>query len=181
MTPFSNGVWPNWMVSRSGLFEDPEKIWKEEDMKKATHAIGYLFILWLLLARAISLNAGQEGSLRAQFADPPMEYRPGVFWEWCNGNINRASITSDLEAMKRVGIQGGKAFNVSGPEGPVRFASKDWFELMAFACEEAGRLDMEIGLNITEGFNPAGGPWITPDRSMQAITWNETKVSGPGR
>jgi len=44
---------------------------------------------------------------------------------------------------------------------------------MAFACEEARRLNMRIALNITEGFNGAGGPWITPDRSMQAITWTK--------
>jgi len=147
---------------------------------KAIRSVSNFFILCVFLAQAISLNADETSSLDAQFADPSVEYRPGVFWEWCNGNINKASITSDLEAMHRVGIQGGKVFNVSGPEGPVRFASNEWFELMAFACEEAGRLDMEIGLNIAEGFNAAGGPWITPDRSMQAITWNETEVSGPG-
>ena len=114
------------------------------------------------------------------FEQPPMAYRPSVFWEWCNGNINKPSLTSDLEAMHRVGMQGGKVFNVSGPQGPVRFASDEWFEMMAHVCDEAERLDMEVGLNLTEGFNCAGGPWITPERSMQAVAWNETKVSGPG-
>ena len=28
-------------------------------------------------------------------------------------------------------------------------------------CDEAERLDMEVGLNLTEGLNCAGGPWIT--------------------
>jgi len=142
-----------------------------QNMKKWTNTI-----VMALLAQALLASASMESG----FENPPMECQPGVFWEWCNGNINKASITSDMEAMKRVGIHGGKVFNTSGPEGPVRFASEEWFEMMAHACEEAGRLDMEIGLNMTEGFNAAGGPWITPDRSMQAITWNETEVSGPG-
>jgi len=29
--------------------------------------------------------------------------RPWVYWFWLNGNITRAGITADLEAMKRVG------------------------------------------------------------------------------
>jgi hypothetical protein len=133
-------------------------------------------VSFTLVLGAFCANAALESG----FDNPPMEYRPGVFWEWCNGNINKASITSDLEAMHRVGMQGGKVFNVSGPQGPVRFASDEWFEMMAHVCEEAGRLDMEVGLNLTEGFNCAGGPWVTPDRSMQALAWNETNVSGPG-
>jgi len=127
----------------------------------------------------LPLKAAED--LAEGFAEPPAKYWPGVFWEWCNGYINKESITSDLEAMKRVGINGGKVFNTSGPEGPVRFASKEWFEMMAHACEEAGRLDMDIGLNMTEGFTCAGGPWVTPDKSMQQLTWSETEVTGPGK
>jgi len=140
-------------------------------MKKWTNVLVTALVAQTVLASA---------SMESGFENPPAKYWPGVFWEWCNGSINKASITSDLEAMKRVGINGGKVFNTSGPEGPVRFASEEWFEMMAFACEEAERLDMDIGLNITEGFNCAGGPWITPDRSMQQLTWSETEVSGPG-
>ena len=134
----------------------------------------FLIVLYFLATFA-------HAQVEHSFKNPPMQYRPGVFWEWCNGNINKAGIRSDLEAMHRVGMQGGKVFNTSGPEGPVRFASQEWFEMMAFACEEAERLKMEIGLNITEGFNAAGGVWITPERSMQSITWNETEVVGPAK
>jgi len=119
--------------------------------------------------------------LEFQFRNPPGEYRSGVKWEWCNGMISREGITGDLEAMERAGLGGGKIFNVGGIEGPVRFASDQWYELVAHACREAGRLGLELGLNMTEGFTAAGGPWITPEKSMQHVVWSETTVSGPGK
>lgn len=147
---------------------------------KATNLICNFFILWVSLAQAISLNAEETSSLHAQFVNPPDEYRSGVKWEWCNGMITRSGITGDLEAMRRAGLGGGKIFNVGGIEGPVRFASEEWYELVAFACQEAGRLGLQLGLNMTEGFTAAGGPWITPEKSMQRVVWSETEVTGPG-
>ncbi|MDR1601805.1 MAG: twin-arginine translocation signal domain-containing protein [Tannerella sp.] len=38
------------------------------------------------------------------FGNPPLSARPGVFWDWLNGNITKAGITSDLEAMQSKGI-----------------------------------------------------------------------------
>lgn len=67
-------------------------------MIKARHAMGKILTACLFLAQVISLTAEEEGGLHTQFADPLVEYRPGVFWEWCNGNINRAGITSDYIA-----------------------------------------------------------------------------------
>ena len=140
-----------------------------------------LFALMLCVCTGCAIP-GKEGSidLESQFINPPDHYRSGVKWEWCNGMINRAGITADLEAMKRAGLGGGKIFNVGGIEGPVRFASEEWYELVAFACREAGRLGLKLGLNMTEGFTAAGGPWITPEKSMQRVVWSETQVSGPG-
>ncbi len=40
------------------------------------------------------------------FAQPPDSARPWVYWFWCNGNVTKAGITADLEAMQRVGIGG---------------------------------------------------------------------------
>ena len=36
-------------------------------------------------------------------------------------------------------------------------------------------------MNMTEGFSAIGGPWITPEMSMQHMVWSETEVSGPGK
>jgi len=72
--------------------------------------------------------------------------RPWVYWFWKNGNINRESITADLEAMHAVGIGSMIVMEVSlsVPPGPVSFFSEAWRELFAHAVREADRLGLKI-------------------------------------
>jgi len=142
-------------------------------MKNGKHIIG-IMVSFLV---AFSTNA----ELEKKFQNPPDEYRSSVIWEWCNGMINKESATADLEAMARTGLGGARIFNVGGPEGPVRFASKEWYEIVAHALREADRLGLQLSMNMTEGFCAAGGPWITPEMSMQYVVWSETEVNGPGK
>ena len=139
------------------------------------------FVLGVLLSLAASLYAAEEGGLADGFANPPGKYRSIVLWEWCNGWLNKEGATAELESMARVGLGGAKVFNVGGPEGPVRFASPEWFEIFAHSLREASRLGLKISMNMTEGFSAIGGPWITPEMSMQHVVWSETEVSGPGK
>ena len=121
--------------------------------------------------------------LAAGFVKPPDSARPWVYWFWLNSNITRAGITADLEAMKRVGIGGVLIMEVDqgAPVGPAAFMATEWRELFKFAVAEAGRLGLEINMNDDAGWNGSGGPWITPERSMQKIVWTETGVTGPAR
>ncbi|MCF7849604.1 MAG: hypothetical protein K9M45_12200, partial [Kiritimatiellales bacterium] len=56
----------------------------------------------------------------------------------------------------------------------------EWYEIFAHSLREASRLDLQLSMNMTEGFSAIGGPWITPEMSMQHVVWSETEVSGPG-
>ena len=38
------------------------------------------------------------------FANPPPGASPGAYWYWLGGNVTRAGITADLEAMQAAGI-----------------------------------------------------------------------------
>ncbi len=134
----------------------------------------------LCLAVATSVSAAQQGRLADGFANPPASYRSTVLWEWCNGQLNKEGATAELESMARVGLGGAKIFNVGGPEGSVRFASPEWYEIFAHSLRESSRLGLELSMNMTEGFSAIGGPWITPEKSMQYVVWSETDVSGPG-
>ena len=66
--------------------------------------------LALVLGTAACLILGGEGfaadKLAQEFRQPPASARPWVYWFWLNGNITRAGITADLEAMQRAGIGG---------------------------------------------------------------------------
>ncbi len=125
----------------------------------------------------------RAGDLAREFASPPEAARPWVYWFWLNGNVNREGITADLEAMKLAGIGGVLIMEVDqgAPAGPARFGSPAWRELFKFVCSEAQRLGLQVNMNNDAGWCGSGGPWITPELSMQKVVWSETRVAGPRR
>jgi hypothetical protein len=137
-------------------------------------------VTWLLIPGAAVLGADD---LERHFLQPPPDARPWVYWFWKNGNISREGITADLEAMDRVGIGGVILMEVAltTPRGPVRFFSEPWRELFAHAVAEADRLGLKISMNSAPGWTGSGGPWVTPEQSMQKVVASETNVSGPRR
>jgi hypothetical protein len=118
--------------------------------------------------------------LESAFRDPPASARPKTWWHWINGNVTRDGITRDLEAMKRAGLAGAAIFDggVDIPAGPVKYLSPEWQSLMAHAINEGVRLGFEIDMHNGPGWSSSGGPWITPDLSMQQLVWTETTVKG---
>ncbi len=131
----------------------------------------------LLAAAAIAAPT----DLASEFRQPPDTAKPWVFWFWIDGNITREGITADLEAMQRVGIRGVIIMEVDVfvPKGPVRFLSPKWRELFQHATKEATRLGITIDMNNDGGWCGSGGPWITPELSMQIVVSSETRTSGP--
>jgi hypothetical protein len=124
-------------------------------------------------------HAGQD-ALEESFKNPPSSAKPFTWWHWMNGNISKEGITLDLEAMKRVGIGGVQCFNVGAgiPKGPVEVLSPEWVELTRHAINEAGRLGLEFDMHNCPGWSSTGGPWVTPELSMQQVVWSETLVDG---
>src|SRR5580658_5668426 len=97
-----------------------------------------LTVLILLAATAKQ----STDNLAAGFANPPLSARPQTWWHWMNGNVTKAGITADLEAMKQVGIGGAQMFTVDQgiPPGPAKYGGPLWRELTAYAVKEAARL-----------------------------------------
>lgn len=125
--------------------------------------------------------AATAGDLEEGFANPPDTARPQTYWFVMDGNLNREGITADMEAIKRVGM-GGVLFmevDVGIPKGPVKFMSPPWRELFKHANAEAARLGLEITMPASPGWTGSGGPWVTPEQSMQKLVLSETAVAGP--
>jgi hypothetical protein len=105
------------------------------------------------------------------------------YWYWMHGAVSKAGITADLEAMKEAGFGGTYLFAIRDtvpglyPEKVVTM-SPEWWELVRFAASEANRLGLEMGFNSCDGFTCAGGPWITPEMSMQKVVWADTVLAG---
>lgn len=112
------------------------------------------------------------------FQNPPVTASPWTFWQWMNGHITPEGITLDLEAMKRMGIGGALCFNngVGIPRGPVDFASPEWMSMTEHAASEANRLGLKLMLHNSPGYSGTGGPWVTPEMSMQQLSWSEVLV-----
>lgn len=122
--------------------------------------------------------------LAAGFVNPPQSARPHTWWHWVSGNVSREGITADLEAMKRIGLGGAQMFSVDQVPNPkyrghVLYMSAEWRDLTRHAIAEATRLGLDLSIVGCEGWSESGGPWITPELSMQKIVWTEHHIAGP--
>ena len=108
--------------------------------------------------------------------------RPWVFWYWMHGAVSKQGITADLEAMQQVGIGGAYLMPIKDTtskipfDNPVRQLTPQWWDMVHFAMQEASRLGLHLGMHVSDGFALAGGPWITPELSMQKLVWTKTLV-----
>jgi len=139
-----------------------------------------MLTMGLLMVGLVAGSARGDGDLAKNFATPPASARPWVYWFVLNGNLTKEGITADLEAMARVGIGGVLYMEVDqgAPKGKADFAGPLWRELFKHAYSEAHRLGLEINMNNDAGWAGSGGPWITPELSMQIVVWSEAVVEG---
>jgi hypothetical protein len=138
-----------------------------------------LVSIWMCLVLAAS--AASTDPLETGFLNPPDSARPQTWWHWMNGNITKAGLTADLEAMKQIGVGGATIVNVDCgiPRGPVNFMSPEWREDFKFAVQEANRLGLELCVENCAGWSSSGGPWNTVTNAMQRVTTSELRVTGP--
>ena len=154
-------------------------------MFKITCMLTMLLLVGCFADQSVSTVAGgvSSPSLEENFLNPPDSAKPKTWWHWMNGCISQQGITADLEAMKKAGLGGAFIFHVGllPFDPPVKFGSEEWWRLMRFAATEADRLGLELGFHNGPGWSSSGGPWITPDKSMQKLVWSEQSFSGPGK
>ncbi len=138
-------------------------------------------------AAAQSSATSRGDALASQFQTPPDSAKPLAYWWWLNGHTDDATITSDLEAMRRQGYGGAILMDANGSDqggnigvsaGP-EFASPAWRDLFLHTLKEAQRLGLHISLTIQSGWN-VGGPTVTGAQSAKLLTWSRKVVHGPG-
>lgn len=140
-----------------------------------------LIFLALLL---FSLQSVFSQDLKQRWTSPTYDSKPWAIWYWMHGGITKVGITADLEAMKKNGLGGAYLMPIRGvPEKPfivpiVEQLSPLWWEMVDFAFNEADRLGLKIGFHVCDGFALAGGPWITPELSMQKVVWSQQNIKG---
>ncbi|MBQ9431048.1 MAG: hypothetical protein IJU44_05805 [Kiritimatiellae bacterium] len=130
----------------------------------------------VLVAAGATAQTLEEG-----FSTPPHEAKPHTWYHMMNGNVTKAGITADFEALAKAGIGGVQMFDAgcNVPPGPVKFNSDEWFDLFRHAQKEAKRLGLEICIPNCSGWSSYGGPWNKPENAMKNVVFTETAVKGP--
>lgn len=121
-------------------------------------------------------------ALERGFHTIPDTIQTSVYWYWVSGNISKAGVIKDLEAMKKVGINRAFIANVTWGEsnaGKIKLFSKEWWDILHTALKTATRLNIEIGIFNCPGWSQSGGPWVKPAQSMRYLTSSELIVEGP--
>jgi hypothetical protein len=126
-------------------------------------------------------GAVSGASLEKGFASPPDTAAPRTWWHWINGNVTKAGITADLEAMKHVGTLSATicVVDLGIPAGPIHYGTPEFLDMVKFAASEAKRLGITVGLENCAGWSSSGGPWVTPEYSMQEVVTSEKTIDGP--
>ncbi len=139
-----------------------------------------------LLLAALALSSVQAVELDAGFENVPDNAKPWVYWWWLNGNVDKRTITRDLEAMKQVGIGGLLLFDARGyhenlvpvPPSKMDFMSPPWRRMVKFALEKAAELGLEVSINLSSCAGALKGPWAVGDDAPKKLVWTATEVRG---
>ncbi len=150
-------------------------------------------LLTHLAGLALSIPFLSAAPIDDVFESPPPVAKPRVMWMWMGSNVSKSGITHDLEALKAAGFGGAMMFALSdictpwasgiqkSPTPEVVAFSDPWWKLVRHAAEESNRLGLDFGMGNCPGYETSGGPWITPELSMQEVVFSKTPVKGPGK
>jgi len=122
--------------------------------------------------------------LEKAFLHPTQAAKPWIFWYWMQASVTKEGITADIKAMAKEGIGGAYLMSIKGPatppfiDPPVNQLTKPWWDMVRFAMSEADKYGIKLAMHDCDGFAVAGGPWITPELSMQKVVWTKTLVTG---
>ncbi|HEX8461460.1 MAG TPA: glycosyl hydrolase, partial [Segetibacter sp.] len=154
--------------------------------------IWLIAILIVVSAQAQPKKAVENASAdpASVFRNPPADAKPGVLWMWMGANLSMQGITKDLEALKGQGFNRTTMFSLADITTPwAGYIGKDptpeiiswtepWWKLVRHAAVESKRLGMDFGMFNGPSYTSSGGKWITPEMSMQEISWSDYATEG---
>lgn len=142
-----------------------------------------------LLALLVWSCADRRTTLEAEFRSPSGDAKPWTLWYWMYGAVSDEGVKADLEAMADAGLAGAYIVTIRSsddPRGGIYEGDSDqltdnWWQRVRTAFGEADRLGLQLGVHISDGFALAGGPWISPEESMQKVVFSESYVPNGGK
>jgi hypothetical protein len=152
---------------------------------KVLFTIFFINCMYCVYSQSISGNNTKIANFVSNFNDPPRHARPKVYWWWLNGNTDTVRLKAELQAMKNAGLGGADIFEIglppaSDPNNIVKpgpsFMGPESLQAIKYAIEEAGKLDLEIGLGVASSWN-AGGSWVEPKFAAKTVYYSKTSLT----
>jgi hypothetical protein len=101
------------------------------------------------------------------------EARPGAYWWWPGGAVNKEGLTWNMETYRKAGWGNLGVVGIYGVKGEedlfLDIFSPAWFDMFNHAVREADRLGMNIDLTPSSGWR-MGGPHITRPYAEQSFS-----------
>lgn len=82
-------------------------------------------------------------TFREEFQNPPVKYRIKPFWFW-NGDITKEEVSRQIKEMAEKGLGG--MFICARQGMTIPYLSKEWFDMVEYACAEARNQGLEAWL-----------------------------------
>ena len=150
------------------------------------------FVVAAALAGAWQARCGETaasfaGGLAQAFRSPSPESRPDTYFFMIGGNVAKAGMTVDLEAIKEAGIGGINLFHgqFGGPwpgvSPQIPCLSPEWDDVIGHAAKECARLGLRLSMQNCPGWALSGGPWIKHENAMRHLSWSHHFADGGGR
>ena len=106
----------------------------------------------------ILMIATVAANLWSGFVNPPTSVRPWCYHWWVNGNVDRETITADLEDMKALGFGGVNMIDSRGywdnsidhvkvPPVDIQWGTEKWYDMVEHEIRECARLGLEFTMN----------------------------------
>ncbi len=118
------------------------------------------------------------------FASPAAERHPETWFHLIGGNVAKAGLEADLDAIKAAGISGIQLFHgqFGGPwpgvSPQIPCLSADWDDLIKFAADGCEKRGLIFKMQNCPGWSMSGGPWIKPEMAMRNLTFSRKDVAG---
>ena len=142
-------------------------IYNTQTMKKILLVFSFLSVMTVATGKTVVHNDGT----------------PFCFWYWMYGAVTEQAIKADLQAMHDAGLRGTYLMPIRSSaqrpeyEGKAEQLTPAFWRAVDCALNTADSLGLEVGIHICDGFALAGGPWFTPEESMQKVVWADTVIT----
>lgn len=135
----------------------------------------------------MSLSAQPFGAKdEASFLRPDKSFYPETWFHFIGGNVSKAGIDADLQAITDAKISGIQWFHgYSGGPWPgtahwLSTLSPEWEDMVAYLARKTDSLGLKLTIQTCPGWSMAGGPWITPENAMRQLVWSRTDIPAGG-